>query len=124
MRFLRASITILTLAATLLGGQTLYRCLMADAVTLSACHCPAPKDAGQPVLEGIEGDACCAGFALPSQLSAIAVHDGVAAQAPTAIIARLPRLERQPQLHADRSECRDSRALAPPIYKQFCRILI
>ena len=123
MGYLRASITLLTLVATLLGGQTLFRCLMADGVTLNVCHCPTPKTAAKPVLDQADGD-CCLGLGLPTQLSATSTSLGIVVQAPTAIIAQLPRPEREAQLLAGRAECRDSRALAPPLYQKFCRILI
>lgn len=122
MRYWRASITILTLAATLLGGQTLYRCLMADAVSLNACHCASPKTAPQPAFEQAETNSCCAGYDLPAQLQATATAEVIVIQAPAGVIARLPRLAHP--LYTQRTECRDSRALAPPLYQQFCRILI
>lgn len=114
---------VLTLLTTLLGGQTIYRCLMNDSLRLNACHCSAPAQT-EPSLTTSAAAGCCASLTLPDQLAATTTAKQVALPA-ASLPATLPQPIHSAQLQAGPATCDGThRTLAPPIYQKFCRILI
>ena len=123
MRMWRGTVTVLTLLATLLGGQTIFRCLMNDSLRLNACHCSAPAQT-EPQLITLAESSCCASITLPDQLTGTTIAEQVSLPV-TSALATLPQVVHGAQLPAAPAACETARRTqAPPLYQQFCRILI